>query len=575
MSPQAGSKPGRSTIKRAKGIALAVACGGTALFDGAVLASFVLPAPWQLPICSVSGSGAPAVPVRAANLVQQPEPEAPCSNARKIWRPAATIDGVQIGASKLCEPDNPYLVAAVVKGTNNVSSDTLMQSGLSRDTVIKGANGDPNNVEIHLEVAELNGFNPSGGPPTPDYEIAPGIKPGLWAFIPKHRGMSTATPESSDAGPLLRLPAPTIRVRVGDHVRLVLENTHYLPHTIHMHGVDHPFLTSDGAGNDGVPMFNEGGVQPGTSKVYEATPRRAGTFFYHCHVEEQAHVPMGLAGLFIVEERAGDEPVQTLNIGAGEVRYRSAANRKAGYAGEYDLVYSDVLRGLDDLIRVSNDPKLIEQGIASGFNATNASPEYFLLNGRSFPYTLRDSTIPVEPNQKIALHVLNAGSDYVALHAHGHKLLVTHEDGMAVPEAARSMRDVVAIVPGQREDFDLESTSDGLHSDGPGLWMMHDHRIKAVTTNGMGHGGSMTVIAYPGFLDENGMPKTSPRELAEMFMPNHNPADMARYGGKPRLAQVIRAGSQQPPWTMVFGISAMPVLLAGMVFGIRESRPKA
>ena len=141
-------------------------------------------------------------------------------------------------------------VAAFVKGTNNVGHMTLMDAKLSPDAVVKGrdldGDGDPDEIHIRLEVFELNGGSPDLNEPVVQYSIAPGIKPGLWVFAPKSLGMSTENFESLVAQPGLRLPSPAIRVEQGDHVKVTLENTHYMPHTIHFHGVDHPFLTADG-----------------------------------------------------------------------------------------------------------------------------------------------------------------------------------------------------------------------------------------------------------------------------------------------------------------------------------------
>ena len=46
--------------------------------------------------------------------------EKPCSNEHPGWRPAQVIEGVTIDAAPSCEPDYPYDIATVVKGTNNV-----------------------------------------------------------------------------------------------------------------------------------------------------------------------------------------------------------------------------------------------------------------------------------------------------------------------------------------------------------------------------------------------------------------------------------------------------------------------
>ncbi|WP_306304502.1 hypothetical protein [Methylogaea oryzae] len=44
-----------------------------------------------------------------------------------------------------------------------------------------------------------------------------------------------------------------------------------------------------------------------------------------------------------------------------------------------------------------------------------------MLNGRAFPYALRESLITVAPNQKVKLRVLNGHTETMALHIHGHK----------------------------------------------------------------------------------------------------------------------------------------------------------
>ena len=77
------------------------------------------------------------------------------------WRKATSIEGVDVRASAPCVADNPYSVAAFVRGTNNIKADTLLKSGLAADAVEKGrdldGDGDPDEIHIRLEVAELEG----------------------------------------------------------------------------------------------------------------------------------------------------------------------------------------------------------------------------------------------------------------------------------------------------------------------------------------------------------------------------------------------------------------------------------
>lgn len=433
-----------------------------------------------------------------------------CPDDFSGWRQAQEIEGVQISESLTCEADNPYAVAAFVRGTNNVSAKVLMESGLTRDTVVKGrdldGDGDPDEIHIRLEVAELNGGSPESQDPVTQYELAPGIKPGLWVFTPKYSGMSTENFESNVARNLLRLPSPAIRVEQGDKVFITLENSHYMPHTLHLHGTDHGFVDVNGDGNDGVPITSEIPLMPGQARTYEVLAREPGTKFYHCHVQPHVHVMMGLQGLFIIEENRPNNWLQTMNVGAGHVRVPSVAVLEE-YDREYDLHYTDVDIELNERIQQNNDPRLITQSMHRDYDTTEATSDYFALNGRSFPYTFRDSLVIVRPDELIKLRVVNGGRDGIALHTHGHTMTITHRDGVVARPGARVTRDVVWIATAQRLDLALSTTNDGLGAYGSGIWLFHDHGSKAVTTDGIGPGGHISAIVYEDFMGENGWPK--------------------------------------------------------------------
>ena len=83
-----------------------------------------------------------------------------------------------------------------------------------------------------------------------------------------------------------RLPSPTLRVEEGDRVAITLYNTHYLPHTIHLHG------TTQDNNMDGVPHMTQQEVAPGRSFTYRFVANAPGTYWYHCHVQEQTHIGM-------------------------------------------------------------------------------------------------------------------------------------------------------------------------------------------------------------------------------------------------------------------------------------------
>lgn len=501
------------------------------LLVGLVLSAVLFPSQWYPPrlrfeLAQLIGTPAyesQARPSMIAPTEMATPMEAACPEDLLGWRDAQVIEGVEIAASPTCVADNPYAIAAFVRGTNNVSSDTLMRAGLAPDAIVKGADldgdGDADEIHIRLEIAELNGGSPDSLVPTAQFAIAPGITPGLWVFVPKTFGMATESFESNQAAAMLRLPSPSLRIEQGDHVFITLENTHYMPHTIHFHGVDHSYLRADGQGNDGVPMTSEMPVLPGESRTYELTPRTTGTAFYHCHVQPQTHVMMGMQGMFIVEENRPNNTLQTMNVGAGQVRVRSQASREK-YDQEYDLQYTDLDGELNNVIQRTNDPAEIESWLHGGFNLTTAHSNYFTLNGRSFPYTFRESLIVTGPNEKIRLRVLNAGNAGLALHTHGHKTTVTHLDGTELTPEAQATRDVFWLASAQRADLTLNTTNDGTHSYGSGVWMMHDHQGIGTTTNGIAPGGNMDAIVYRDFIDASGWPITQGEDMSMFFDAN-------------------------------------------------------
>jgi len=444
----------------------------------------------------------------------------PCVDLHPEWREAQNIDGVQLVESRLCEPDNPFDVAAFVLGMNHISMPTLMSTHISEDALIKSddldGDGDPDIIRIKLEVLELNGATPDSPNVFPHYEIAPGIQPGMWAFSPKLRGMSVKNFRSIKPNAILRAPSPVIRVEQGDKVYITLENTHYFPHTIHFHGVDHSFKTSTGGDNDGVPVTGEKAVMPGKTRTYELQPRHAGTMLYHCHVQTDKHLMMGLVGMFVVEENRPNNWVQTFNVGAGHVRYPSVAVKEK-YQREYDLHYQSIDKNLAKTIQQSNDIREISKQMHRVYNMSESSENYFLLNGHSFPYTLRDALIIAKPDESIKLRVANTQHSNIAVHIHGHKATITHYDGVEQNPIAQITRDVFDLAAAQRLDLKLQTTNDGLHSYGEGVWLFHDHVETAVANDGMSPGGNIALLVYENMLTSIGLPILRENALDDFF----------------------------------------------------------
>ena len=498
--------------------------------------------------------------------------EKPCKEDNPEWRQAQQIDGVKIAESLSCNPDNPYAVASFVKGMNNISMKTLMNTRLSEDTLTKSddldGDGDPDIIRIKLEVVELNGATPDGEFKFMTYDIAPGLQPAIWVFSPKMRGMSVKNFLSKQATALLRAPSPSIRIEQGDKVYITLENTHYFPHTLHFHGVDHSFQTVDGGDNDGVPMTGAMAIFPGSQRTYELQPRQTGTMLYHCHVQTDKHFLMGLNGMFIVEENRPNNWVQTFNIGAGKVRHASVASLEE-YDQEYDLHYQAIDKKLAETVQ-HNDPRLIAQQMNRVYNMTESNENYFLLNGHSFPYTLRDSLLIAEPDQNIKLRIANAQHSNIAIHFHGHKATITHYDGIEAPAGAKITRDVFNVGAAQRIDVHLQTKNDGLHSYGEGIWLFHDHVETGVSSDGMSPGGNVSVLAYKSFLGESGLPKVRAEAVNGVFDRNYYAKQKPVWGASDFAKSLGEAKLLSPNYLKLVGFGLLMGLGLGLGFiGIR------
>ena len=95
------------------------------------------------------------------------------------------------------------------------------------------------------------------------------------------------------------LPAPLIRLREGQRVRLHVENALDEDTSIHWHGLLLPFEM------DGVPGISFPGIKPGATFTYDFPIRQAGTYWYHSHsgLQEQ----LGHYGPLVIDP-AGAEP---------------------------------------------------------------------------------------------------------------------------------------------------------------------------------------------------------------------------------------------------------------------------
>jgi len=234
-----------------------------------------------------------------------------------------------------------------------------------------------------------------------------------------------------------QVPGPVIYAAVGDIVKINFKNLGVLnknapndPHTIHLHGID------GDAANDGVPETSVAGIPansalPGAGNVityyfYAETP---GTYMYHCHQEADIHVQMGMYGALVIYNR-DDAAYLNVNGGPG----KGLGGKLWGF--EYDKDVIMLLTEVDVRQHVSEQNGL---GGGAAFNPVNYQPQYWLINGLSFPNTIHADTlglvwanwIAAHPNYdpfltgsvsggtRLLLRVINLGFETQPMHVHG------------------------------------------------------------------------------------------------------------------------------------------------------------
>ncbi|MEP6870204.1 MAG: copper resistance system multicopper oxidase, partial [Novosphingobium sp.] len=95
------------------------------------------------------------------------------------------------------------------------------------------------------------------------------------------------------------VPAPLLRLKEGQRVRIAVTNTLKEQTSIHWHGLLVPFQM------DGVPGVSFPGIDPGETFTYDFPVIQAGTYWYHSHSGMQE--AMGLYGPIVIDP-AGAEP---------------------------------------------------------------------------------------------------------------------------------------------------------------------------------------------------------------------------------------------------------------------------
>ena len=312
-----------------------------------------------------------------------------------------------------------------------------------------------------------------------------------------------------------QVPGPAIRVTEGDRIRIVFSNKTKDEHTIHVHGQSKPLAM------DGIPYLSQRPVEKDETFTYEFTVNRAGTHWYHCHVDSGHHVDMGMYGAFIVDplkEKLKYDREYTLILDewpSGHQHVHGGAMVAEGHgAPEHGVVTEHKGPPRHDEMKMGEKPEPESKGkemempsdggdmVPMGqmkdmeketstrdwypktYNAYDPVYDTFTINGRAFPFT---EPFTVKEGEKIRIRIVNAGYESHFMHTHSHRFLVVARDGNPIKDP--SLLDTVEVGPGQRVDILLEA-------DNPGVWPFHCHNLLHVSNDNIYPGGMLTFIRY-------------------------------------------------------------------------------
>jgi FtsP/CotA-like multicopper oxidase with cupredoxin domain len=209
------------------------------------------------------------------------------------------------------------------------------------------------------------------------------------------------------------LPAPEIRVKEGEVLRIQVENRLIKQDTsIHWHGILVP------AGMDGVPFISQAPIPPGQIYIYEYPVLQSGTYWYHSHFDLQEQ--MGLGGPLIIEPKS--EPLP--------------------YDRDYVIFLSDWLHydpgQVIPNLRKQAKKETTAMKMPKGPDLADVRYDALLLNGRGNKDPWSGLA---KPGERVRLRIINgATSTFFRFLIEGIDLQITHADGLAVrPVVADSL----------------------------------------------------------------------------------------------------------------------------------------
>jgi len=208
-------------------------------------------------------------------------------------------------------------------------------------------------------------------------------------------------------------PAPLMALDEDDEFFLTLTNVGQImrpdlfeQHTVHFHGYPNASAFYDGVPDASVAINIGGGF------TYYYLAPDAGTYFWHCHITPPEHLQMGMTGQIYVRPRQNRVPVNSSLYSALQQQQSDVRTKCDSLS---DILCSNPLPASNSAVRAASGNYAYNDGDGStyydveyplqihGFdpnfhfvgmtfnpeNMTDMKDKYFLLNGRSYPDTVK------------------------------------------------------------------------------------------------------------------------------------------------------------------------------------------
>ncbi len=202
------------------------------------------------------------------------------------------------------------------------------------------------------------------------------------------------------------VPAPLVRLKEGQKVRIAVTNDLDEDTSIHWHGVIIPFQM------DGVPGVSFPGIKPRSTFVYEFPVVQSGTYWYHSHSDLQEQ--MGHYGPIVIDP-AGRDPVVSdreyvVVLSDWSFMHPHAIFRKLkqqpGYFNDQKQTFAGLLAGKDQPLA----ERLMWAGMRmdpTDISDVTGSTYTFLVNGHG---PSDNWTALFQPGERIRLRFVNAAA---------------------------------------------------------------------------------------------------------------------------------------------------------------------